>query len=454
MINCIEKTNRKKNKDFKLVYIKEGPEIIDRELTEKIEETQIKKNQLTKTSLQKKFQKIKTEKNPHKLNSSTTQWGIKMLIGTFPGNNRNEQITTLANTFGINKSSDLINVEHISGNSWFTGYFKNDQERLACLTAINKSSSSTRIKATKLDIIPKKTNKKKDVQIQKGKNVIRHETQTAYQDIQMSQVKILDIPLEFSYNRILGALKRYRWIRSSLIIKEEKGTKSVVVTFENIKIDLESTWSIPMGDIMARILPAEQMYLMTERNLITTRLYGIHKDTTPTRIMSAIKHLEAKSVHIPKNGKTGKRRSFAIISFQNQKSLEKALKSHVELFGCKTWWSSKDELKNKKTTNSPKNQKNTSQQLKSPYQDNLDLPSGYESSSSKSSMSSYHDNNKSTRHEVKSMSYSPQSFPTQHMIPDWSQMTKLLERIDNRLNKLEKIESQENNSGPSAHNRS
>src|SRR6185369_14373816 len=97
-----------------------------------------------------------------------------------------------------------------------------------------------------------------------------------------------------------------------------------------------------MGDVMARIFPAEQMHLVTEHNLITTRLYGIYNNTTATRIMSAIKHTKAKSIHIPLNSKTGKRRNFAIIGFQNHKDLEKALKSHVELFGCKTWWSTKD----------------------------------------------------------------------------------------------------------------
>ena len=58
--------------------------------------------------------------------------------------------------------------------------------------------------------------------------------------------------------------------------------------------------------------------------------------------MSAIKHLKAKTVYISKNSKTDKRRNFAIIGFESNKDLQKALSSYVELFRTKTWWSTKD----------------------------------------------------------------------------------------------------------------
>jgi RNA recognition motif-containing protein len=159
------------------------------------------------------------------------------------------------------------------------------------------------------------------------------------------KVKVLDIPVDFSYNRIKGALKRYGQISMLKINKEEKEKKSADILFNNITLDLENTWSIPMGEDMVRILPADHIHLISKRNSSTARLYGIHSNTTATRIMSAIKHMEAKSVYIPINGKTGKRRNFAIIGFQNSKSLEKAISSHVELFGCKTWWSARNETK-------------------------------------------------------------------------------------------------------------
>lgn len=453
MINCVQKLNNKNEEDFKLIYITGGPDTLDPK--QKIKEAQINKPQATKALKQEKIENIKTEKNLYNLNATTTQWGIKMLIGTFPGNNRNEQITILADTFDINKSSNLISIEHINGNSWFTGYFKNEQERSACLIEINKTSSNTGIKALKIDETSKRNNNKANIQTSKGKNTLKHdEIYTKIQDAQVIQVKILDIPPEFTHNRVLGALKKYGQIKSLSITKEEKGKRTASVFFNNIKLDLENTWSIPMGDVMARIFPAEQMHLVTERNSITTRLYGIHNNTTATRIMNAIKHMKAKSIYIPQNSKTGKRRNFAIISFQDQENLEKAIKSHVELFGCKTWWSRKDLSKVKTFHNRSKSLETNFQQTKN-HQYNIS-ESSYESEDSSSTYSenSYYNNYKHKKPKVKLTSYTSRPFPIQHKNSDWSQMTNLLERIDNRLNRLEESELKRSKSGPSAHNRS
>jgi RNA recognition motif-containing protein len=97
---------------------------------------------------------------------------------------------------------------------------------------------------------------------------------------------------------------------------------------------------------MARITMLENhQATLSKRNEITARLYGIGKSSSASRIMSATKHLRVKTVYIPANGRTGKRRNFAILGFENQEDLNKALLSHVELFGCKTWWSTKDNTK-------------------------------------------------------------------------------------------------------------
>ena len=61
--------------------------------------------------------------------------------------------------------------------------------------------------------------------------------------------------------------------------------------------------------------------------------------------MSAVKHIGAKTVYIPLNSKTGKRRNFAIIGFQDNINLEKAITQYIYLFDCKTWWSTKDNTK-------------------------------------------------------------------------------------------------------------
>ena len=110
-----------------------------------------------------------------------------------------------------------------------------------------------------------------------------------------------------------------------------------MITFSEIRLNLENTWAIPMGDTMARIAPANEWEsTLASRNQITTRLYGINRAITATRIMNAIKHLRAKMVFIPKNSRTDRRKNFAIIGFGIQKDLQFALSSHIELFGTKT----------------------------------------------------------------------------------------------------------------------
>ena len=52
--------------------------------------------------------------------------------------------------------------------------------------------------------------------------------------------------------------------------------------------------------------------------------------------------MKTRTIYIPKNSRTGKRRGFTIIGFEEKTDLEKAICSHVELFGYKTWWSTKN----------------------------------------------------------------------------------------------------------------
>jgi hypothetical protein len=101
-----------------------------------------------------------------------------------------------------------------------------------------------------------------------------------------------------------------------------------------------------MGQAMARIAPAQANdEVFSQRNQYTARLYGIRPQNSATRIMSAIKYTGARTVHVPQNSKTGKKRNFAIIGFKNSTDLEKAITQYIYLFGCKTWWSTKDNTK-------------------------------------------------------------------------------------------------------------
>ena len=89
---------------------------------------------------------------------------------------------------------------------------------------------------------------------------------------------------------------------------------------------------------MARITPLDNWEkILTKRNSITSRLYGINNSTSATRIMSAVKYLKAKTVYIPRNSKTNKCRGFTIIGFSTQEDLQQALAAHIELFDLRTW---------------------------------------------------------------------------------------------------------------------
>jgi hypothetical protein len=114
--------------------------------------------------IQEKSKCVEPNTNPYKLSSAFIQWEIKILVGTFPGNNRFEQISKLTKMFGIQKDSKLISIEHINGNSWFTGFFSKEHERSSCLAAINKGSSDTGVKAAKLDESVKPSTHKKNMQ--------------------------------------------------------------------------------------------------------------------------------------------------------------------------------------------------------------------------------------------------------------------------------------------------
>jgi RNA recognition motif-containing protein len=160
------------------------------------------------------------------------------------------------------------------------------------------------------------------------------------------QMILLDIPLHTSSKSIRSILNKYGEIESLRITKGNHKYNSAIFSFKSTKTDIHKIWAIPIEETMARIASLENhQETLAERNKITTRLYGIGKSTSASRIMSATKHLKVKTVHIPVNSGTGKRRNFAILGFENQGDLNRALASHVELFGCKTWWSTRDNTK-------------------------------------------------------------------------------------------------------------
>jgi hypothetical protein len=398
MENCIEKLNNKEGEDFRILCLKggskreetkpasstsynitkpmlqgEGKTPTDKNESLKAKQadanrkgkTPAKELPSTNKSADIRLEKREKKDNTYRLTQNKTNKGIGMMVGTFPGASRQEQLAILAEIFEIPVENELINIEHFNGNSWFTGYFQNEKERTYCIrkmSEINKeiiNIDSTAVNKTF------KVHKLEDLnpKVQKGKQSYNHRSQeTATTNTLKSQnnksgkqsnfcsstrettVQILDIPTDFTTNRIKGTIKGYSkisHIRTNT--NNRKSTKTATVTFEELKIDLDRTWAIPMGENMARLAwYTNWEETIQRRNLYTARLYGISANTSATRIMGAVKHTNAKTIHIPINSKTGKKRRFAIIGFANDMDLSAAIKRHIFLFGNKTWWSIKD----------------------------------------------------------------------------------------------------------------
>jgi hypothetical protein len=426
MIECVQKTNNKKNEDFKLLYLIGEPveqkvlQTIENSKSEKVNKIQDHLSTIQNPSI------TKENHNPFDLSDKRTDWGLGMLIGAFPGNNRREQLSILANSLQIPEYNDLINLEHINGNSWFTCYFQKEQQRSNYLDLLNKSinkSITPTFNTINLESLKLNTPKNKD----KGKNKIQ-ESKT--------KVQILDISEEFTINRIKGAIKQYGNIQSFQVNKETNSNlKSVTVIFDPININLEETWAIPMGRIMARIAPYdEHISKLNERNEITTRLYGINKDTSATRIMSSIKHTGAKTVFIPKNSKTGKRRTFAIIGFKNEEDLIKALSMQISLFGCKTWWSTKDTAKITRSSN-----RRTHKEENNNEESSNNMLFEYTCSKKEKIIDSQTSTNKQEKRRKKFEKNNKENTSTNTTIVEstWEQISNTLLQINKRLQKLE-----------------
>ena len=159
--------------------------------------------------------------------------------------------------------------------------------------------------------------------------------------------------------------------------------------------------------------------------------------------MSAIKHLGAKTVYIPRNSSTDKRRNFAIVGFSSQEDQQKALKAHVELFGLTTWWSTKDNQKLNKKRNSYTRRYSNKQESHIEENKNTFLDTTSDSESIVSSNNTYSNYNK--HHEQESFQESKQRKKqkqtkgkrTQDLGNSISSITSVLQNIAERLSKLE-----------------
>jgi hypothetical protein len=346
---CVDKINKKDNENFRIITLNNSDSKKKRNTTETpnlpkkgdiknnyshkgkqqenlCQEIPITNQQPFKSKIQKKTNsKGKGKFNNYNIIENTSNYQLKIRCTTIPGNNRGKQLQNLAETLQIPLESDLIQIACIGKSKLAILNFENPEDMWTCKRSLINQFPSC-------DTYTSKENLNQDTYLS--------------QDPSSTVVRVTDIPIDFSTQRIRGAIQKYGKITDLKITEGNNNFKTATISFDKSKLDLKNTWAIPMGDIMARITsPDDWENTLTKRNTITSRLYGINNSTSATRIMSAIKHLKAKTVHIPRNSKTNKRRRFAIIGFSSQEDLQQALASYVSLFGIKTWWSTKDNQK-------------------------------------------------------------------------------------------------------------
>jgi RNA recognition motif-containing protein len=246
---------------------------------------------------------------------------------------REEQLRNIADMLGVPVEHEGIQVLAIGRNKWIILYFNNAGDAHRC-----KQQLSGNIQEQNIIIIT--NNNTENIAPSEVSSSPSTDSET------LEQMILLDIPSNTPTKKVRSILTKYGEIESLRLTKGNHNYNSAIFSFKSTKTNIHKIWSIPIEDSMARMAQLKNYQAtLLKRNEITARLYGIGKSTSASRIMSATKHLRVKTVYIPTNGRTGKRRNFAILGFENQEDLNKALLSHVELFGCKTWWSTKDNTK-------------------------------------------------------------------------------------------------------------
>jgi len=367
---CKNKVNGKEKDIIKFIQLttqKESPNI--QHNIEKIQPTEQQQNTLkkdnnntSKTLLSQKPMKIVQERNtdnPYNISKLITKYQGGFLAANLPGNNRKDQLDYTANILRIPLINDLITPILHEGNTWIVAYFLSQKELNDCIDKINNQNNN-KVKMIALNNTKLKENKTKETFKRNTYNITKHLNP-------IQTYRITDIPKEYSSDRIRGALKPFGKIIKLETIQTKTNTreKTVQVTIESSTYskDITNRWTIPLGSIMARIVPADlEVEALKDRNQYTAKLYGIPKATNTVILMRSIKNLRPKTCYVPKCSRTGKERNFAIISFQTKEELNRACISSAKYNNHKLTWSKSrahhlDILNNKEERFSWKNNK-------------------------------------------------------------------------------------------------
>ena len=263
--------------------------------------------------------------NPYRLLSHSSKYKAGSLIENIPGNNRLEQLKHILSALAVPLDSDYIQQEHLNGKGWLIIYFSNQSDMTTCIEQM--TIMKPRILLEKIEQegnknpLTKYNQHKKPNEFNMSEKYQKHPSTLQNDNIfdEKLQLQIIDIPSDFTFNRIKGALKYFgRTDNIKLSTNKVKKNKSALVDLYQNRDSksLDNVWSLPMGNVMARVaVNNADPGIFTQRNKYTARLYGINSNISSTRIMSIIKHTGAKSCYIPTNSATLRKRKYEITSY-------------------------------------------------------------------------------------------------------------------------------------------
>ena len=275
--------------------------------------------------------------NPYGISQDTTIYRGGFLAVKIPGENRKEQLDMVANILKIPPTNNLIIPIFHEGNSWIIAHFPNQEKLAECINRVNNQG------AYNVNMIALSNNNRDKKG--KGKETYKDTTCATIKPLGLTKIyKIMDIPREYSNDRIKGALKPFGQVVKLEPIEAKSNTKekTIQVTIEPLTYSkgLANRWSIPLGSTMVRICSTETTAdELRDRNQYMTRLYGIPQATNTVGLMHSIRNLKPKTCYIPKCSRTGKNRNFAIISFQTKEELDKACISSARYSNHRLTWS-------------------------------------------------------------------------------------------------------------------
>src|SRR5438876_3681236 len=211
--------------------------------------------------------------NPYGISQDTTIFTGGFLAVKIPGENRKEQLDMIANILKIPPTNNLITPIFHEGNSWIIAHFPNQEKLAECINRVNNQG------AYNVNMIALSNNNRDKKG--KGKETYKDTTCATIKPLGLTKIyKIMDIPREYSNDRIKGALKPFGQVVKLEPIEAKSNTKekTIQVTIEPLIYSkgLANRWSIPLGSTMVRICLAETTAdELRNRDQYTARLYGI-----------------------------------------------------------------------------------------------------------------------------------------------------------------------------------